>query len=79
MISEPVYGSNILTFEGQEEGEEGEGEWRKLGAKLERGKTMKFCAAPRREGEGKGLETQVYNAYHFTRNKKESDPLRLPK
>ena len=37
-------------------------------------------AAPKRGGGGgdKAWETQVYNAYHFKRNEKYSDPLSSP-
>ena len=71
---------------GPEEGEEGreEGEWRKMGggAKLEEGETRKILRAPlqkKRGGGDKGWEIQVYNAYHFKRNEKYSDPLNSPK
>ena len=43
------------------------------------GKRGKFCAR-RSEKEGdKEWETQVYNAYHYKRNEKYSDPLSSPK
>ena len=60
-----------------------EGEWRKIGgggAKLEGAEMRKILrAAPKRGGGDKGWETQVYNAYHFKRSEKYSDPLSSPK
>ena len=69
---------------GPEEGEEGgEGEWRKMGGgKIGRrgNEENSARAAPKKGGERQGGgEIQVYNAYHFKRNEKYSDPLNSPK
>ena len=47
-----------------------------------KGKRGKFCARRSKKkggGRDKGWEIQVYNAYHFKRNEKYSDPLNSPK
>ena len=70
---------------GPEEGEEGgEGRVEKNGGggqNWKKGKRGKFCARrfKKRGGGDKGWEIQVYNAYHFKRNEKYSDPLNSPK
>ena len=71
---------------GPEEGEEGEGggrvEKRGGGQNWKKGKRGKFCARRSKKrggGRDKGWEIQVYNAYHFKRNEKYSDPLNSPK
>ena len=71
---------------GPEEGEEGgrreSGEKWGGGKIVRRGNEENFArAAPKKRGGGrdKGWEIQVYNAYHFKRNEKYSDPLNSPK
>ena len=57
-----------------------EGEWRKIGGGQIGGsgnEENSVRAAPKGGGETRGGETQVYNAYHFKRSEKYSDPLRL--
>ena len=52
------------------------------GGKLEGAEMRKILCARLRKGGGggdKGWETQVYNAYHFKRSEKYSDPLSSPK
>ena len=71
---------------GPEEGEEGGGgRVEKNGGRgknWKKGKLGKFCARRSKKkggGRDKGWEIQVYNAYHFKRNEKYSDPLNSPK
>ena len=68
----------------REKREREEGEWRKIGGGGKIGgsgnEENSARAAPKRGGgRDKGWETQVYNAYHFKRSEKYSDPLSSPK
>ena len=70
---------------GPEEGEEGEGggtvEKNGGGGKIgrRRNEETSASAAPKKGGRDKEWEIQVYNANHFKRNEKYSDPLNSPK
>ena len=75
-LFEPVYGSIIRLLRAG--GGRVEKDWGgKIGGRGNEENSAR--AAPKGGGGYKGWETQVYNAYHFKRNEKYSDPLSSPK